>query len=130
MLLKSNYVQQIVEPLLFYLLCDTKLCVTFRGWTYYVQDQEWANFFLGTQACNFTCVLDRACKKIGAQNQSACPIETQLETFFLVVYYPAFIFNVFPSKSSQGGLCSLNVVLTSKIRCTSKNKFHNLKAFA
>ena len=35
----------------------------------------------------------------------------------------------FHQKSSQQGFCSLNAILTSKIRCASNNKFHNSNAF-
>ena len=49
------------------------------------------------------------------------PIEMQLEALVFVPYYlnklAAFVLNVFPSKILQGGFCSLNVVLMSKIRC-------------
>ena len=56
------------------------------------------------RAHNFTSTLDRAHKRMGAQNQSPCPIEKEL-TFW------------------QKGSCNLNVVWMSKIRCVSKNNF-------
>ena len=53
------------------------------------ETQAWTNFFLGA-------------RKMGAQNQSASPVEAQQETLLSVPFYLnisySFIVNVFPSK--------------------------------
>ena len=81
---------------------------------------------LGAQL--FTCAILFVCNKMVAQNQSACLIETQLETYMYYLNFNStnsFHFWYFHQKSLQQRICTLNVVLTSKIRCTSKNNFHN-----
>ena len=52
--------------------------------------QEWTKFFSGRpifRAPNFDCAPDGARKKVGAENQSECPIKTQLEIFALYYFF-------------------------------------------
>ena len=47
-------------------------------------------FFSGRpifRARNVDCAPDRAHKKVGAENQSECPIKTQLEILLFALYY-------------------------------------------
>ena len=71
---------------------------------FFNETQGWANFFLGARFFGRAISLARLirhAKKMGAQNQSARPIETQQETLLFVPFYLnssySFIVDVFPS---------------------------------
>ena len=85
-----------------------------RGQNIQLEKQGWTNFFLGA--------------RIGAQNQSVRPTETQLETLLYVLYYfsrtCSFHFKCVSIKCVCNEFFCLIVVLMSKIRCVSKNNFY------
>ena len=72
---------------------------------FFNETKGWTHFFLAARFLGGAILLARPigqAKKMGAQNQSARPIETQQEALLFVPFYLnssySFIVNVFPSK--------------------------------